>query len=112
MVQSSSSSHEISAPPHAPSAQVSPSGVARSAAQRARQTAAHVVDAVREGRDAVGHDELPLLQLVDPGQPIAFRGVVVEHPEGVVLFNTGLSEAFNPRSLAALVHRCDILKTL
>lgn len=38
-------------------AQVSPGGVARSAAGRAKSTASTVVDALREGREAMGQHE-------------------------------------------------------
>lgn len=79
--------------------QVSPASVAKSAAQRARQTAGHVVDAVREGRQAmVQHeDELkarrdgrltsldehvgPTDQVFVDGEPVESARVIVMRPK-------------------------------
>ena len=77
-------------------AQVSPSGVARSAATRARTTAATVVDALREGREAMGQheDELKarrdgrLVTLEDhvaPGDQVFVDGVEVDSGRVVVM---------------------------
>ena len=77
-------------------AQVSPAGVARSAAQRAKQTAAHVVDAVREGREAMNqHEDEPkarrdgplvtLSEHVAPGDQVFVDGVEVESGRVIVM---------------------------
>ncbi len=77
-------------------AQVSPSGVARSAASRARSTAATVVDALREGRDAMGQHEdelkarrdgrlVSLDEHVAPGDQVFVDGVEVESGRVVVM---------------------------
>ncbi|WP_420450346.1 hypothetical protein [Ilumatobacter sp.] len=77
-------------------AQVSPSGVARSAATKARGTAGHVVGAVREGRDAMRQheDELKarrdgrLVSLDDhvgPQDQVFVDGVEVDSDRVVVL---------------------------
>lgn len=77
-------------------AQVSPAGVARSAAGRVKNTAATVVDALREGRDAMGQheDELKarrdgrLVSLddhVSPGDQVFVDGVEVESGRVVVM---------------------------
>lgn len=77
-------------------AQVSPAGVARSAAQRARQTAAHVVDAVREGREAMNQHEdelkakrdgrlVTLSEHVGPGDQVFVDGVEVESGRVIVM---------------------------
>ena len=76
--------------------QVSPSSVARSAAERARSTAGHVVDAVREGRDVMRqHEEeerarrdgrlVSLDQHVGPRDQVFVDGVAVESGRVVVL---------------------------
>lgn len=70
-------------------AQVSPAGMARSAAGRAKNTAANVVDALREGRDAMGQHEdelkarrdgrlVSLEEHVAPGDQVFVDGVEVE----------------------------------
>ena len=75
---------------------VSPSGVARSAAERARSTAAEVVDAVREGRDVMRrHEEeerarregrlVSLDQHVGPRDQVLVDGVAVDSGRVVVL---------------------------
>lgn len=77
-------------------AQVSPVGLARSAASRARGTASTVVDALREGRDAMGQheDELKarrdgrLVSLDDhvaPGDQVFVDGVAVDSGSVVVM---------------------------
>jgi hypothetical protein len=77
-------------------AQVSPAGVARSAAQRAKQTAAHVVDAVREGREAMNQHEdelkarrdgrlVTLSEHVAPGDQVFVDGVEVESGRVIVM---------------------------
>lgn len=77
-------------------AQVSPTGVARSAAQRAKQTAVHVVDAVREGRDAMNQHEdelkakrdgrlVTLAEHVAPGDQVFVDGVEVESGRVIVM---------------------------
>lgn len=73
----------------AKAAQMSPANVARSAAGRARSTAATVVDALREGRDAMGQHEdelkarrdgrlVSLDQHVAPGDQVFVDGVEVD----------------------------------
>jgi len=77
-------------------AQVSPGGVARSAAQRAKQTASTVVDAVREGRDAMNQHEdelkakrdgrlVTLDEHVAPGDQVFVDGVEVESGRVIVM---------------------------
>jgi hypothetical protein len=77
-------------------AQVSPTGVARSAAQRAKQTAGHVVDAVREGREAMSQHEdelkakrdgrlVTLAEHVAPGDQVFVDGVEVESGRVIVM---------------------------
>lgn len=77
-------------------AQVSPVGVARSAAGRAKNTAVTVVDALREGRDAMGQheDELKarrdgrfttLEEHVGPGDQVFVDGVEVDSGSVVVM---------------------------
>ena len=77
-------------------AQVSPAGVARSAAQRARQTASHVADAVRDGRHAMAQHEdelkarrdgrvVSLDQHVAPGDQVFVDGVEVESARVIVM---------------------------
>jgi len=77
-------------------AQVSPSGVARSAAQRAKQTASDVVDAVREGREAMTQHEdelkakrdgrlVTLSEHVAPGDQVFVDGVEVESGRVIVM---------------------------
>jgi len=77
-------------------AQVSPAGVARSAAQRARQTASHVVDAVREGREVMNQHEdelkakrdgrlVTLAEHVAPGDQVFVDGVEVESGRVIVM---------------------------
>jgi len=77
-------------------AQVSPAGVARSAAQRAKQTASHVVDAVREGREVMNQHEdelkakrdgrlLTLAEHVAPGDQVFVDGVEVESGRVIVM---------------------------
>ncbi len=77
-------------------AQVSPSGVVRSAAQRAKHTASHVVDAVREGRDAMNQHEdelkakrdgrlVALSEHVSPGDQVFVDGVEVESGRVIVM---------------------------
>ncbi len=79
--------------------EVSPTGVARSAASRARQTASHVVDAVRDGRQAMNQheDELkarrdgrltsldehvgPTDQVFVDGEPVESARVIVMRPK-------------------------------
>jgi hypothetical protein len=76
--------------------QVSPAGVARSAAQRAKQTASHVVDAVREGRDVMNQHEdelkakrdgrlVALSEHVAPGDQVFVDGVEVESGRVIVM---------------------------
>ena len=76
--------------------QVSPAGVARSATTRARQTASHVVDALREGRDAMGQHEdelkarrdgrlVSLEEHVAPGDQVFVDGVEVESGRVIVM---------------------------
>jgi hypothetical protein len=75
---------------------VSPVVVARSAAGRARQTAGHVVDAVREGRSAMTQHEdelkakrdgrlVSLEEHVAPGDQVFVDGVEVESGRVVVM---------------------------
>ncbi len=77
-------------------AQVSPAGVARSAAQRARQTASHVIDAVREGREVMNQHEdelkakrdgrlVTLAEHVAPGDQVFVDGVEVESGRVIVM---------------------------
>lgn len=77
-------------------AQVSPAGVARSAAERAKQTAAHVFDAVREGRAAMNQHEdelkakrdgrlVTLAEHVAPGDQVFVDGVEVESGRVIVM---------------------------
>lgn len=77
-------------------AQISPAGVARSAATRVRDTAAHVVDAVRDGRSAMRQheDELKarrdgritsLDQHVAPDDQVFVDGVPVESGRVIVM---------------------------
>lgn len=77
-------------------AQVSPAGVARSAAQRAKQTASHVVDAVREGREVMNQHEdelkakrdgrlVTLAEHVAPGDQVFVDGVEVESGRVIVM---------------------------
>lgn len=77
-------------------AQVSPVGVARSAASRARHTAGTVVDAIREGRDAMTHHEdelkarrdgrlVTLDEHVAPDDQVFVDGVLVESNRVVVM---------------------------
>jgi phosphohistidine phosphatase SixA len=77
-------------------AQVSPASVARSAAQRARQTASHVADAVREGRQAMNQHEdelkakrdgrlVTLAEHVAPGDQVFVDGVEVESARVIVM---------------------------
>ena len=77
-------------------AQVSPAGVARSAVQRARQTASHVVDAVREGREVMNQHEdelkakrdgrlVTLAEHVAPGDQVFVDGVEVESGRVIVM---------------------------
>lgn len=76
--------------------QVSPAGVARSAAQRAKNTAATVVDALREGRDAMGQHEdelkarrdgrlVTLDEHVAPGDQVFVDGVKVDSGRVIVM---------------------------
>ncbi|MFK8024422.1 MAG: hypothetical protein AB8G26_10720 [Ilumatobacter sp.] len=76
--------------------QVSPAGVARSAASRARATATTVVDAVREGRQAMNQHEdelksrrdgrlVTLDQHVAPGDQVFVDGVEVASDRVVVM---------------------------
>lgn len=76
--------------------QVSPSGVARSAAGRARSTAGHLVDAVREGRDVMHQHEdelkarrdgrlVSLDEHVGPQDQVFVDGVEVESGRVVVM---------------------------
>ncbi|MFT6291116.1 MAG: hypothetical protein ACJAR2_001716 [Ilumatobacter sp.] len=76
--------------------QVSPVGVARSAAGRVRQTASHVVDAVRDGRSAMTQHEdelkakrdgrlVSLEEHVEPGDQVFVDGVEVESGRVVVM---------------------------
>ena len=71
-------------------------GVARSAAERARNTAATVVDALREGRDAMGQHEdelkarrdgrlVSLDEHVAPGDQVFVDGVEVDSGSVVVM---------------------------
>jgi hypothetical protein len=80
----------------AKAAQVSPLGVARGAAQRARRTVGTVADAVREGRHAMTQheDELKarrdgrlttLDQHVQPGDRVFVDGVAVESDRVIVM---------------------------
>lgn len=77
-------------------AQVSPVGVARSAAWRARQTAGTVVDAIREGRDAMTQHEdelkarrdgrlVTLDEHVAPDDQVFVDGVPVDSNRVVVM---------------------------
>ena len=77
-------------------AQVSPAGVARSAVQRARQTASHVVDAVREGREVMNQHEdelkakrdgrlVTLAEHVAPCDQVFVDGVEVESGRVIVM---------------------------
>jgi phosphohistidine phosphatase SixA len=77
-------------------AQVSPSGAARSAARRARQTASQVIDAVREGREAMTQHEdelkakrdgrlVTLSEHVAPGDQVFVDGVEVESGRVIVM---------------------------
>ncbi len=77
-------------------AQVSPAGAARSAVTRTKQTAANVVDALREGREAMSQheDELKarrdgrLVELSDhvaPGDQVFVDGVEVESGRVIVM---------------------------
>lgn len=77
-------------------AQVSPAAVARSAAGRARRTASNVVDAVREGREAMGQHEdelkarrdgrlVSLDEHVAPGDRVFVDGVQVESGSVIVM---------------------------
>lgn len=76
--------------------QISPGGVARSAAGRARQTAGQVVDAVRDGRQAMRQheDELKarrdgrltsLDQHVAPSDQVFVDGVAVDSGRVIVM---------------------------
>ncbi len=80
----------------AKASQVSPAGVARSAAQRAKHTAGTVVDALRDGREAMHQheDELKarrdgrLVELRDhvaPGDQVFVDGVEVSSDSVVVM---------------------------
>lgn len=77
-------------------AQVSPAGVARSAATRTKQTAQHVVDALREGRSAMTQHEdelkarrdgrlVELSEHVAPGDQVFVDGVEVESGRVIVM---------------------------
>lgn len=77
-------------------AQVSPAGVARSAATRTKQTALHVVDAIREGREAMTQHEdelkarrdgrlVDLSEHVAPGDQVFVDGVEVESGRVIVM---------------------------
>ena len=76
--------------------QVSPAGVARSAAERAKSTASNVVDALREGRDAMGQHEdelkakrdgrlVSLDEHVAPGDQVFVDGVEVDSGRVIVM---------------------------
>ena len=76
--------------------QISPTGVARSAATRARQTAGHVADAVRDGRHAMRQheDELKarrdgrltsLDEHVAPSDTVFVDGVAVDSGRVIVM---------------------------
>ena len=76
--------------------QVSPASVARSAAARARNTAGSVVDAIREGREAMNQHEdelkarrdgrlVTLDQHVAPGDQVFVDGVEVDSGSVVVM---------------------------
>jgi hypothetical protein len=62
-------------------AQLAPGNVARRAVARVRATASDVVDAVREGRDAMHVKEAELRARLDGSPPAA--GEVVVFPQGV-----------------------------
>lgn len=77
-------------------AQVSPAVVARAAAERARSTATTVVDALREGREAMGQHEdelkarrdgrlVSLDEHVAPGDEVFVDGVRVDSGSVVVM---------------------------
>ena len=77
-------------------AQVSPAGVARSAAERAKSTASTVVDALREGREAMGQHEdelkakrdgrlVSLDEHVAPGDQVFVDGVEVDSGSVIVM---------------------------
>ena len=77
-------------------AQVSPAGVAKSAAERARHTASTVVDALREGRQAMTQHEdelkarrdgrlVSLDEHVAPGDQVFVDGVEVESARVIVM---------------------------
>ena len=76
--------------------QVSAAGVARSAAQRVKDTASHVADAVREGRSAMNQHEdelkarrdgrlVTLSEHVAPGDQVFVDGVEVESGRVIVM---------------------------
>lgn len=77
-------------------AQVSPAGVARSAASRTKQTALHVVDALRDGRAAMTQHEdelkarrdgrlVELSEHVAPGDQVFVDGVEVDSGRVIVM---------------------------
>jgi hypothetical protein len=77
-------------------AQVSPAGIARQATSRARQTATQVVDALREGRDAMTQHEdelkarrdgrlVTLDEHVAPDDQVFVDGVQVDSNRVVVM---------------------------
>ncbi|MGA9277660.1 hypothetical protein [Ilumatobacter sp.] len=77
-------------------AQVSPAGVARSAASRTKQSALHVVGALREGREAMTQHEdelkarrdgrlVELSEHVSPGDQVFVDGVEVESGRVIVM---------------------------